>query len=250
MALPAVLSRKVPEVTLLFWIIKITSTAMGEATSDALIKGIGPAVAIPAAGLLLVLALAMQFRASQYRPWTYWSAVIMVAVFGTMVADAFHVGLGIPYALSSAAFAVALALALLVWYRSEGTLSIHSITTRRREAFYWTVVMATFALGTALGDLTAATLGLGFLASGFLFLGLFALPLVIQRVVPAAEVAMFWSAYIMTRPLGASFADWFGASHARSGLGYGARNVAIVTSIALVGLIGLASSSARTDSTS
>jgi len=145
----------------------------------------------------------------------------MVSVFGTMDADVLHIGLGIPYFISTTFFAVALAVVFTVWYRSERTLSIHSIVTRRREVFYWATVMTTFALGTAAGDLTARTFGLGYLGSGFLFAALIAVPAVLHWGFRLNAIAAFWFAYIVTRPLGASFADWMGLPHSLGGLAFG-----------------------------
>ena len=146
---------RVPEVTVYFWIIKVLTTGMGETTSDYFIHraGLTNTVALAgitlAAGIALAVSLALQFKARRYVAWTYWLAVVMVSIFGTMAADGVHVVLGIPYLVSSVFFAVVLAAIFWAWYASEKTLSIHSIYTRRREAFYWAVVMATFALGTA-----------------------------------------------------------------------------------------------------
>jgi uncharacterized membrane-anchored protein len=154
-------NRKLPAIGVWFWVIKVLTTAMGEVTSDFLVHQINPIMAVAFGGLALAAALIAQFRVRRYVATIYWSAVVMVAVFGTMVADVIHVGLGIPYVVSTTGFAAALAVTFVAWYRAEGTLSIHTIDTRRREAFYWATVMATFALGTAAGDMTASTLGLG-----------------------------------------------------------------------------------------
>ena len=140
---------KVPEITVYFWIIKILSTAMGEATSDFLVFHINPYVAVILGALGFAAALVLQFRAKRYIAWVYWLLVVMVSIFGTMVADVIHVVLGVPYFLSTSAFAVTLVIILALWYRVEKTLSIHSIFTFRREMFYWATVLATFALGTA-----------------------------------------------------------------------------------------------------
>jgi len=158
--------RKVPAIAAYFWIVKVLTTAMGEVTSDYLVHLLNPIIAVALAGISLAVALFLQFRARSYAAALYWLAVVMVAVFGTMVADVIHVGLGIPYLVSTAGFSVALAATFVAWYRSERTLSIHTIFTRRREAFYWATVMATFALGTAAGDMTASTLGLGYFGIG------------------------------------------------------------------------------------
>jgi len=156
---------KVPELTVYFWIIKLLSTAMGESTSDYLVFQINPYLAVVLGCLGLLVALAIQLWMPRYVAWVYWLAVVMVAVFGTMAADVLHVVLGIPYVVTTLAFAVSLGLIFVAWYRSEGTLSIHSIDSPRRELFYWAAVIATFALGTAAGDMTAATLGFGYLLS-------------------------------------------------------------------------------------
>lgn len=217
---------------------KVLTTGMGETASDFLVHRLSPEVAVPAALLVLVVALVTQLRAGRYRPARYWSAALMVSVFGTMAADVLHVGLGVPYAVSTAAFALVLAVVFVLWRRMEGTLSVHAITTPRREGFYWATVMATFALGTAAGDLTATTLGLGWLGSGFLFLVLFALPGLVFTVTRRAAVATFWTAYVVTRPLGASFADWSAVPAWRVGLGLGTGPVtAALLSVFAVALI-------------
>lgn len=234
--LPTPLVRKVPAITIIFWVIKLLTTAMGESTSDYLVFQINPYVAVVFGGVGLVAALALQLMVRRYVPWIYWLAVTMVAIFGTMAADVFHVVLGIPYAVSTAFFAVTLAVVFALWYRTEHTLSIHHIDTPRRELFYWATVMATFALGTAAGDMTAATLGLGYLASGVLFALVFAVPAVGYRFLGLNAVAAFWFAYIVTRPLGASFADWFGKS-ALGGLGFGDATVSLVLTVLIVGFV-------------
>ncbi len=228
---------KVPQITVFFWIIKILTTAQGEATSDYLDHRIDPPVAAAIGGLALVVALALQFRARRYVAWIYWFAVDMVAVFGTMVADGLHVELGIPYQVSTAFFAVALAVIFLLWYWTEKTLSIHSIRTPRREAFYWATVLATFALGTALGDLTATTLHLGYFTSGVVFTLIFAVPGVAHRWLRLNAIAAFWFAYVLTRPLGASYADWMGVPHILGGLGYGRGPVAAGLTIPIIAFV-------------
>lgn len=224
---------KVPAVTLAFWVTKALTTGMGESASDYLVHRMPPVLAVALGGLALVGALAIQFPARRYVPWKYWLAVAMVGVFGTMAADVLHVGFHVPYVVSSVFFAMALAAIFVLWHRMEKTLSIHSIYTRRREVFYWAAVMATFALGTAVGDLTAVTLHLGYLSSGILFAVVFAVPAVAYWRFGLNAIFAFWFAYIVTRPLGASFADWMGVSHARGGLAWGAGPV----SLALAGLI-------------
>jgi uncharacterized membrane-anchored protein len=219
---------RVPEITVWFWIIKGLSTAVGESTSDYLVHAIDPIVAVGLGFVGFVLALALQVAMRRYIAWTYWLAVVMVGVFGTMAADVLHVGFGVPYAASSAFFAVALAAVFVTWHRVERTLSIHSVDTLRREAFYWAAVCATFALGTAVGDLTATTLHLGYFGSLVLFAVVIAVPIVAWRWLRLNAVVAFWSAYVVTRPLGASFADWMGKPPAASGLGVGDGTVTLV----------------------
>jgi len=224
--------RKVPELTLVFWVIKLLSTAMGESTSDFLVYHINPYVAVVVGCAGLLMSLAIQLRAPRYNAWIYWLAVVMVAVFGTMVADVLHVVLGIPYVVTTVALAIVLTAVFVAWYRSERTLSIHSIDTPRRELFYWATVMATFALGTAAGDMTAATLGLGYLVSALFFAVLFVIPAIGYRLFGWNTILSFWTAYVITRPLGASVADWLGKPYL-GGLAIGDATVAVV----LTGLI-------------
>lgn len=224
----AVGATKVPAVRPYFWVVKLLTTAMGEAVSDFLVKQYNQYLAVFAGFVVFAIAIAWQFRTRGYRTWSYWSAVAMVAVFGTMVADAMHIGLGIPYKVSAAAFAVCLAVIFAVWYRVEGTLSIHSIVTPRREFFYWAAVIATFALGTATGDLTAVTFHLGYIDSAFLFMGAICVPFIAWRL-GASPVLTFWVAYILTRPIGASWADFFGMPKGSGGLGIGHGPVSLVT---------------------
>jgi uncharacterized membrane-anchored protein len=228
---------KVPEVTVVFWITKALTTGMGESSSDYLVHRLPPVVAVAIGGIALAAALALQFAARRYVPRTYWLAVAMVGVFGTMAADVLHVGLGVPYLVSTAFFAVALAVIFAAWYGSEKTLSIHSIHTRRREVFYWAAVMTTFALGTAAGDMTAITLHLGYLSSGVMFAAVITVPALARWRFGMNSILAFWFAYIATRPLGASFADWMGVSHARGGLALGAGPVSMALASLIIGLV-------------
>ena len=222
---------KVPEITAYFWIVKILTTGAGESISDFLSAKFH-LLAAAAAGLVLALSLVLQFRMRGYSAWTYWFAVVMVAIFGTMAADVMHGGMHVSYLASTVFFAVALAVIFALWYRREKTLSIHSIFTRRREGFYWATVIATFALGTAAGDMTATTFGWGYFVSAIMFGAAIALVGIIYALVARGSssdagrgatraVFMFWFAYILTRPLGASIADWLGKSPATGGLGFG-----------------------------
>jgi uncharacterized membrane-anchored protein len=231
-------STKVPMIIAFFWLTKVATTAMGESTSDAL-NGLptGPALAIPLMLIGLVWALRRQFRRDHYDAWAYWTVVVMVAIFGTSAADALHVGLGIPYLVSTIFYAIVLAIVFIAWHRSEGTLSIHSIYTKRREAFYWATVFATFAFGTACGDMTATTLHIGYFGSGLMFLGLIAIPWLGHRYLGLNEVLAFWMAYVLTRPLGASFADWMAVEPSRGGLGIGAGGAALILTAVVLLLI-------------
>jgi uncharacterized membrane-anchored protein len=230
-AFPEPVAAKVPEITVAFWVIKLLTTAAGEATSDYLALGshvVGAAVE----GGLLVIALVWQFRIRRYSAVAYWFLAYAIAVFGTGVSDTLHLTVGLPYAATTLLWAVVLAGVFITWYRSERTLSIHSILTRRREMFYWATVFATFALGTALGDFTATTLGLGYLSSVVLFAVAIVVPAIAWRLGLSA-IATFWWAYVLTRPLGASVADYFGKAHSLSGFGFGAGRTAVVATVAV-----------------
>jgi len=205
-------ARRVPEVTAFFWAIKALSTAMGESTSDYLVHAMAPELAV-------VLGF------------------IGFGVFGTMAADVLHVGFGVPYAASSVLYGVVLLVVFVSWQRTEKTLSIHSIDTDRRELFYWAAVVATFAMGTAVGDLTAVTFGLGYLASGLLFAAVIAVPAIGYWRLGWNPILCFWIAYVATRPLGASFADWMGKPQAAGGLGWGDGTVALILTGAIIGLV-------------
>ncbi len=229
---------KVPEITVYFWIVKLLTTAVGESTSDYLVYHMNPYIAVVLGGVGFALSLILQFSVRKYVAWIYWLLVAMVAIFGTMVADAVHIALGVPYSVSTIAFAVILTVVFVTWYKTEKTLSIHSIYTRRREMFYWTTVLATFAMGTATGDMTALTLHLGYLASGIMFAVLFVLPGLCFLLFGLNDIFAFWFAYVMTRPLGASFADWFGKSHSIGGLGYGDGSVSAVLTVLIIIFVG------------
>jgi uncharacterized membrane-anchored protein len=226
---------KVPaRIAAVFWVIKLLTTAFGESTSDYLVHNFNPYLAVVGGFVVFVIAMGLQLRVDRYVPWVYWLAVAMVAVFGTMAADVLHVEFRVPYIGSTALFAVLLVGVFWLWSRAEPTLSIHSITTVRRESFYWAAVLATFAMGTALGDLAAYTLNLGFLSAGIVFAVLFALPGVAYFASGINPILAFWAAYVMTRPLGASFADWTGKSHHAGGIGIGDGLTAFVVAAVIV----------------
>ena len=210
---------------------------MGEATSDYLVHAMDPILAVALGFLGLVGALVLQFAMRRYSAWTYWLAVVMVGVFGTMAADVLHVAFGVPYDASSALYAFALVAVFVTWQRTEQTLSIHSINTFRREAFYWLAVVATFAMGTAVGDFTAISLHLGYFASMVVFVGLICVPVLGRLLLNWNAIFAFWFAYVVTRPLGASFADWFGKPPAVGGLGWGDGTVSLALTAAIACIV-------------
>ncbi|MEU6218188.1 hypothetical protein ABZ845_11820 [Streptomyces sp. NPDC047022] len=227
---------RVPGIITAFWIAKGLSTALGEGASDYLVQAMAPQLAVVLGFVAFLVALVVQFRQARYRAWTYWFAVAMVGIFGTMAADVMHVALGVPYSVSSALYAVLLLTVFWLWRRTEGTLSIHTIDSPRREAFYWATVVATFAMGTALGDFTAFTLHLGYFTSAAVFAVLILIPAVGYRWLRWNPVFCFWAAYVITRPLGASVADGLGKPRSAGGLGLGDGPVALVL-LALIVLI-------------
>jgi uncharacterized membrane-anchored protein len=229
-----VLDTKVPQITAWFWIAKIASTGMGESLADYGYARYGTFADGAFGAVLLIVALILQFRTRRYNTWIYWLAVSAVAVTGTMAADGLHVVVGLPYTVTTALYALILALIFIAWYSTEGTLSIHSITTVRREVFYWATVMATFALGTALGDLTAFTLKMGFFSSLVLFLVVIAIPLVAYWKLRMNSVFAFWFAYTITRPLGASLADWMGVQHRLGGLDLGRAGTSLILTVPIL----------------
>jgi uncharacterized membrane-anchored protein len=232
---PEPLAAKVPQIGLLFWVVKLLTTAGGEAASDLLSHDIAIGVVVDL--VLIVSGVFFQFRTRRYVAAAYWYLALAIATFGTGAADVLHLDLGLPYAVTTVLWAVVLAVVFWLWYRREGTLSIHSIVTRRREVYYWCTVFATFALGTALGDLTATTLHLGYLGSGIMFAVIIVIPLVAWRM-GLNPVTAFWFAYIVTRPLGASFADYFSKPHSLSGLNFGDGPTTAVFVVAIVLLVG------------
>lgn len=230
------IAAKVPEITALFWVVKLVTTFMGEATSDYL-GDVNVAVGGLVEVVLVLVALRIQFRARRYVAAAYWFLAMSIAVFGTGASDTLHIVLGIPYGGTTALWALVLAGIFWRWHRSEGTLSIHSVTTRRREMYYWATVFATFALGTALGDFTASVLNLGFLTSGLLFTGLILIPALAWRLFRLNAIAAFWFAYVVTRPLGASFADYVSKPRSISGAGFGDGPTSAVSALLLVILV-------------
>jgi uncharacterized membrane-anchored protein len=215
------LINKVADITIIFWLIKIISTTVGEASADFFGSHFG-SKAMAIAFILLVVSIIIQIKFKRYVPWMYWTVIILVAVFGTMFADAVH-HLGIAIQYSTAIFTAMLLLSLWVWYAFEKTLDVHSIYTTRREIFYWTVIFFTFALGTAAGDLFASGLHLGFLEATLIFAAIIVVIPSLLYLCRVNSIFLFWVTYILTRPLGASAADLLGkpVSHGGFGLGDG-----------------------------
>jgi len=213
---------KVPEVTIYFWVIKVLCVTVGETAADYLnvSLNVGLTATSVAVGVLLVMALIAQFRASQYVPGIYWLTVTLVSVFGTLVTDNLTDNLGVRLEASTLIFGVLLAMTFLTWYASEKTLSIHSIITPRRETFYWAAVGFTFALGTASGDLMAEALGLGYSLTGLIVAALITIAALAWRF-GLHPVLAFWVIYVLTRPLGASIGDLLSQSATEGGLGWG-----------------------------
>jgi uncharacterized membrane-anchored protein len=233
---PEPVAAKVPEITVLFWIIKLLTTAGGEATSDYL-KTYGNIVGGGTEVVLFVVGLVLQFGTRRYRAIAYWFLAYAIAIFGTGVSDFLHLDVGIPYAGTTLLWAVVLISIFWVWHHREGTLSIHSITTQPRELYYWATVFATFALGTALGDFTATALGLGYLASGILFGVIILIPALAWQRFGLNAIAAFWMAYVVTRPLGASFADYISKPHNLSGINFGDGATSLVFALAVLVLV-------------
>jgi uncharacterized membrane-anchored protein len=219
--LTQVRSRKVPAVTAGFWLAKLLTTAMGESISDYSVHRFDPVVAVFGGFVVFVAVIAIQLARATFSTWWYWLAASSAAVFGTMIADVAHVQFSVPYAVTAPLFALVLACLFVAWHRVEHTLSIHSVDRPRRECFYWATVLCTFALGTATGDLTATTLHLGYFGSALLFVGLLAATALAWGALHVNSIAAFWVAYVFTRPLGASIADWLGKPARVGGVGAG-----------------------------
>lgn len=214
---------KVPQVTLFFWVIKIMATTVGETAADFLNTklNLGLTNTSVLMGALLLAALVAQFRKDRYVPWIYWVSVVLISVVGTLITDNLTDNFGVPLEVTTAVFAAALAMTFGLWYASEKTLSIHTIVTTRREWFYWAAILFTFALGTAAGDLVAESLKLGYFNSALIFGAGIAIVTFCLYVFKINAILAFWLAYILTRPLGASFGDLLSQSASNGGLGLG-----------------------------
>jgi uncharacterized membrane-anchored protein len=242
---------KVPLITLYFWIIKVLATTVGETGADFLNFHLGFGLTFTSllAAALLVIALVLQFRQDRYVPWVYWIAVVFLSIVGTLITDNLSDNFGVSLYVSTAMFAVALALTFAAWFWSEHTLSIHAITTAKREWFYWAAILFTFALGTAAGDLLSEELGLGYALSGLIFGGLIALIMLGYYAFHLNSVFAFWAAYVLTRPLGASIGDFLTQAHKDGGLSMSTTSVSAAFLAIIVILVAYltASGADRTD---
>lgn len=230
---------KVPEITVYFWIIKVMATTVGETGADFLSINLdaGPFVTSIVVVALLVAVMTWQLRATRYVPKIYWLAVVLVSVAGTMLTDGLTDGLDVSLFVSTAVFASALIATFIAWYAKESTLSIHSIFTARREQFYWAAILFTFALGTAAGDLMAEQMHLGYMVSALIFGGMIATVAVAYYAFGANGIGAFWIAYVLTRPLGASFGDLLSQSVPDGGIGLGTITTTSVFLIVILGLV-------------
>ncbi|HEV7595228.1 MAG TPA: hypothetical protein VGO33_09530 [Gemmatimonadaceae bacterium] len=233
------LMNKVPEVTLVFWILKILATTVGETAADVLSTtfNLGTVNTSYVMGVLLLISLVFQLRAKRYVPAIYWVVVVFISVVGTLISDNLVDNLGVPLSTTSLIFAVALIGVFVFWYLSERTLSVHTIYTRRRELFYWAAILFTFSLGTSAGDLLSERLGLGYALSGVMFGAAIAVIYGAYRFGWMNEVLAFWLAYILTRPLGASMGDLLTAPKTDGGLGLGTIPVSVVFLLIIVALV-------------
>lgn len=234
------LLNKVPQVTLIFWIVKIMATTVGETGADFLIFNLGWGLMFTALIMttVLVLILLKQFETKKYEPTVYWLTVVAVSIVGTLMTDYLTDEYNVSLVISTSIFSILLAIIFSFWHIEEGTLSIHTINTRKRELFYWLAILMTFALGTAAGDLLAESVDMGYLFSGAIFGSLIVAVTLAYYLLKINAVLAFWLAYILTRPFGASFGDYLSQSHERGGLGFGATNTSIVFLVIIFGLVG------------
>ena len=230
---------KVPEVTLFFWIIKVLATTVGETAADFLNTNLnlGLTNTTYIMGTCLAAVLVFQFRARKYVPGIYWLAVVLISIVGTLITDNLVDNLGVSLVACTSIFAAALAATFVGWYASEGTLSIHSIRTPKREAFYWLAILFTFALGTAAGDLVAEHLNLGYWKSAFLFAGIIGVIALAHLKFHLNAILSFWLAYILTRPLGASIGDYLSQPRANGGLGWGTVGTSAIFLATILGVV-------------
>ena len=230
---------KVPEATLIFWIIKILCTTVGETAADFLNTnlGLGLTGTSVVMAAFLAAALAFQFGTRKYKPVLYWLVVVLISIVGTLITDNLVDNLGVPLEATTVIFGLALAVTFAAWYATEKSLSIHTINTARREAFYWLAILFTFALGTAAGDLVAERLGVGYFPSALIFAGIIAVVAAAHFRLKLDAVLAFWLAYIVTRPLGASLGDYFSQARDAGGLGLGTVVTSALFLAAILGMV-------------
>ncbi|WP_457099343.1 COG4705 family protein [Microbacterium sp. P5_E9] len=233
-----ILFNRVPEVTFAFWVIKILSTTTGETFADYLNDGLGLGLTITTwvMSALLAISLVAQFMTKRYNSGIYWSVVVLISIVGTLLTDNLTDVLGVELWVSTVIFSVVLAATFGIWFARERTLSIHTIFTRRREAFYWVAILFTFALGTAAGDLISEGMGLGYLFGTILFASLIGIIVIARFAFKANVVFCFWAAYVLTRPLGASIGDLLSQDPADGGLGLGTTVTSFVFLAVIVAL--------------
>lgn len=238
-SLGRVMLNKVPQITIFFWIIKILCTTVGETFADFLNFNLGFGLTLTTViiGIAFCIVLYLQFRAAKYIPGIYWLTVVLISVFGTLVTDNLTDAMGVPLEVSTVVFSVLLGLTFLFWYLSEKTLSVHSIHTRKREAFYWLTILFTFALGTAVGDLYSEQLGLGYLNTGIIVVFIIACVFLAWKFFKLDKILAFWIAYILTRPLGASLGDYLSQPKVNGGLGLGTTSTSVIFLIAILAII-------------
>ncbi len=235
----ATMLNKVPALTIYFWFIKIMGTTVGETAADYLndTLGLGLNKTSIVVGVSLAGALVFQFRARRYIPGLYWLVVVLISIAGTLMTDNLVDGHGVSLNVTTSGFTIALVLTLIGWFLSERSLSIHTIVTTRREAWYWLTILFTFALGTSAGDLISEKLNLGYWKSGLMFASLIGLVAVAYFVFHISEILAFWMAYILSRPLGASLGDYLLQKPADGGLGLGTGATTFTFLAIIVGLV-------------
>ena len=238
-SLGRVMLNKVPQITIFFWIIKILCTTVGETFADFLNFNLGFGLTLTTVimGIAFCIVLYLQFKATKYVPGIYWLTVVLISVFGTLVTDNLTDAMGVPLEVSTVVFSVLLGLTFLFWYLSEKTLSVHSIHTRKREAFYWLTILFTFALGTAVGDLYSEQLGLGYLNTGIIVVIIIACVFLAYKFLKLDGILAFWIAYILTRPLGASLGDYLSQPKVNGGLGLGTTCTSVIFLLAILAII-------------
>ncbi len=238
MSYPAMLN-KVPELTIAFWIIKVLGTTVGETAADYLSFNLhmGLTGTSLLMGALLLVSLFIQIKKDKYVPWIYWTTVVLISIVGTLITDDLVDNFGVSLKVTTAVFSVALILTFIAWQKSEKSLSVHTIFTTKRELFYWTTILFTFALGTAAGDLLSEGLNLGYTISALLFSGVIGVMVLAHHLFKLNTILTFWLAYILTRPLGASCGDLLTQPVKYGGLGFNTSTISILFLLIIIGLV-------------